>query len=541
MTQEEALEILKMGHNVFLTGSAGSGKTFVLNKYIEFLRENKVGVGVTASTGIAATHMNGMTIHSWSGLGILDVLSPEKIQKILKKSQITRRFKKTKVLIIDEVSMLHSFRLDLVDELLKAFFENNLPFGGLQVVLCGDFFQLPPISKDEKKADFINKSNIWENMNLKVCYLSTQYRQKNDELLDILESIRSGKVEKNIISILKKRLNKSLDNSSATKLHTHNFDVDLLNERKLNKISGDAKSYQMQFSGNKKLSEVLKNSCLSPERLILKKGAFVMFTKNNFEKGYVNGTLGEVTAFNDVGLPLVKTLSGEEILAEAEEWTIEEDGKVRAQLRQIPLRLAWAITIHKSQGMTLDAAEIDLSRSFIEGMGYVALSRVSALSGLSLLGLNEMALRVNEEALAFDKELKKASEKLREELKKIEDKKKKEKINKFVGKIEKTETERVSTLQKTKQLAEKKLSIKEIAEKRGLKERTVVAYMEKLMLQGVELNLDYLKKSFKKDRLKKIKKAFEESGDTKLLPVREILGKDFSFDEIRVARLILKL
>lgn len=541
MTQEEALEILKMGHNVFLTGSAGSGKTFVLNKYIEFLRENKVGVGVTASTGIAATHMNGMTIHSWSGLGILDVLSPEKIQKILKKSQITRRFKKTKVLIIDEVSMLHSFRLDLVDELLKAFFENNLPFGGLQVVLCGDFFQLPPISKDEKKADFINKSNIWENMNLKVCYLSTQYRQKNDELLDILESIRSGKVEKNIISILKKRLNKSLDNSSATKLHTHNFDVDLLNERKLNKISGDAKSYQMQFSGNKKLSEVLKNSCLSPERLILKKGAFVMFTKNNFEKGYVNGTLGEVTAFNDVGLPLVKTLSGEEILAEAEEWTIEEDGKVRAQLRQIPLRLAWAITIHKSQGMTLDAAEIDLSRSFIEGMGYVALSRVSALSGLSLLGLNEMALRVNEEALAFDKELKKASEKLREELKKIEDKKKKEKINKFVGKIEKTETERVSTLQKTKQLAEKKLSIKEIAEKRGLKERTVVAYMEKLMLQGVELDLDYLKKSFKKDRLKKIKKAFEESGDTKLLPVREILGKDFSFDEIRVARLILKL
>jgi hypothetical protein len=539
MTQEEALEILKMGHNVFLTGSAGSGKTFVLNKYIQFLRENKVGVGVTASTGIAATHMNGMTIHSWSGLGILDVLSPEKIEKILKKSQIARRFKKTKVLIIDEVSMLHSFRLDILDELLKSFFENELPFGGLQVVLCGDFFQLPPISQNGKKADFVNKSNIWENMELKVCYLNTQYRQKNDGLLDVLESIRMGNAGEETLLALKERYNKSLNSPSITKLHTHNFNVDMINDREINKLSGDAKSYQMQFSGNKKLLEFLKNSCLSPERLILKKSAFVMFTKNNFENGYVNGTLGEVVDFSETGLPIVKTLNGKEILAEPEEWTVEEDGKVRAQVRQIPLRLAWAITIHKSQGMTLDAAEIDLSRSFVEGMGYVALSRVSKLSGLSLLGLNEMALKVNEDALAFDKELKKASEKARESLKKLKDEKKKEKINKFVGRVEKTETEHISTLEKTKQLAEKKMTIKEIAKKRGLKERTVVGYMEKLMLEGVELDLDYLKKTFKKDRLKKIKEAFEESGDTKLLPVREILGKDFSFDEIRIARLLL--
>jgi len=464
MTQEQALEILKMGHNVFLTGSAGSGKTYVLNKYIQFLRENKVGVGVTASTGIAATHMNGMTIHSWSGLGILDVLSPEKIERILNKSPVTRRFKKTKVLIIDEVSMLHSFRLDLLDELLRAYFENELPFGGIQVVLCGDFFQLPPISKDGKKAEFVNRSKVWENMNLKVCYLSTQHRQKEDGLLDVLESIRAGEVGEEVLLHLKERYNISLeDHPSATKLHTHNFSVDMENDRELKKLSGDAKSYQMQLSGNKKMAEFLKQSCLSPERLILKKGAFVMFTKNNFDSGYVNGTLGEVAGFNEVGLPIVRTFGGDEILAEPEEWSIEEDGKVRATVRQIPLRLAWAITIHKSQGMTLDAAEIDLSRSFVEGMGYVALSRVSTLSGLNLRGLNDMALRVNEEALDFDIKLKEASEKAVAELSEVKEQEKKEKMSKFLGKVEKTETEHVSTLEKTKQLAEEKLSIKEIA------------------------------------------------------------------------------
>ncbi len=540
MTQKETLEILKMGHNVFLTGSAGSGKTFVLNKYIKFLKENKVGVGVTASTGVAATHMNGMTIHSWSGLGIRDFLSPEEVFKVLKKPQVARRFKKTKVLIIDEVSMLHSFRLDLVDEVLKAFFENNLAFGGLQVVLCGDFFQLPPISQGSKKADFINKSKVWSGMDLKVCYLSEQHRQNKDELLGVLEDIRSGEIRKNTLDILQKRFDGVVESSVATKLHTHNFDVDRVNEKELRKISETAKSYQMQLSGNKKLSESLKNSCLSPERLILKRGAFVMFTKNNFDTGYANGTLGEVIGFSDSGLPLVKTFSGKNILAEPAEWSVEEDGKVRAQVRQIPLRLAWAITIHKSQGMTLDAAEIDLSRSFVEGMGYVALSRVSSLSGLKLLGLNNMALKVNEEALFLDKELKEASEKALSELKKLDDEEKKDKLNKFLGKVEKTEKENVSTLKKTKLLVEKKLSISEIAEKRGIKERTVVGYLEKILAGGEELDLKYLEAEFKKSRLKEIKNAFLKTKDTKLVPVRDILGRDFSFDELRVARLLLK-
>ncbi len=145
MTQDEAFEILKTGNNVFITGSAGSGKTHLINRYIAFLREHKVDVAVTASTGIAATHMGGVTIHSWSGLGVRDTLSEYDLDGLESKSYLWKRFENVKVLIIDEVSMMHHFRLDMVDRIIRHFRRNTKPFGGIQVVLVGDFFQLPPI------------------------------------------------------------------------------------------------------------------------------------------------------------------------------------------------------------------------------------------------------------------------------------------------------------------------------------------------------------------------------------------------------------
>ena len=168
MTQSEALDILKLGHNVFLTGAAGSGKTYVLNEFIAHLRQHKIGVGVTASTGIAATHLSGTTIHSWAGIGIKDLLEPTDIEKLLEKSRLKSRFAKTKVLIIDEISMLHGARLDMVDQVCRAFKDEIKPFGGLQVVLCGDLFQLPPVTKDRKPPDFVHKSAAWRNMKLQV-------------------------------------------------------------------------------------------------------------------------------------------------------------------------------------------------------------------------------------------------------------------------------------------------------------------------------------------------------------------------------------
>src|SRR5690349_5240990 len=171
MLQEEAFNLLKMGKNIFLTGAAGAGKTYLLNKYIAWLKENNVRAAVTASTGIAATHLQGTTIHSWSGIGVKDHLTTKDLEYLLKTSHIKRNYKKTKVLIIDEISMLHKHQLDMVDMIARYILNSDVPFAGIQVVLCGDFFQLPPISSgslvDEKHFAF--ESLVWKSGHFHVC------------------------------------------------------------------------------------------------------------------------------------------------------------------------------------------------------------------------------------------------------------------------------------------------------------------------------------------------------------------------------------
>ncbi len=405
MTQKEALNILKLGHNIFLTGAAGSGKTYVLNEFIKHLRKHKIGVGVTASTGIAATHLGGMTIHSWSGIGIKDSLSQEDMARLLTKSRLKTRFAKTKVLIIDEVSMLHGARLDLVDQVCRAFKDETKPFGGLQVVLCGDLFQLPPVTKTRDIPDFVHKSKVWRNMKLQVCYLGGQHRQDDNQLLSILSAIRNNEVDESHFMDLQEKFRKPPDDTPITKLYTHNSDVDEINQTELAQLDTQKQTYLMTSKGSKKIIETMTASCLAPEALVLKLGAEVMFVANNPKEGYVNGTRGQVVGFDDVSYaPLVVT-PDKTYVVEPFSWQLIDGERVVAEISQLPLRLAWAITIHKSQGMSLDAAEIDLSKSFEPGMGYVALSRVRNLDGLYIKGMNNQAMVVHPEILALDESL----------------------------------------------------------------------------------------------------------------------------------------
>jgi ATP-dependent exoDNAse (exonuclease V) alpha subunit len=244
-------------------------------------------------------------------------------------------------------------------------------------------------------------------MRPKICYLDEQYRHEDNEMTRILNAIRANEVDDEVFDLILTRENKSVAISGIkpTRLYTHNADVDAINNLELQKIKEKPIAYQMYAKGDEKLIKVLKKGCLASEKLVLKKGATVMFVKNNFDRSYVNGTLGRVTGFDENKLPIVKTFSGKSIIASPETWLIEEDDEVLASVSQIPLRLAWAITVHKSQGMTLDAAEMDLSKSFEYGMGYVALSRVRTLGGIKLLGINETALEVNPEIYELDKEL----------------------------------------------------------------------------------------------------------------------------------------
>lgn len=421
MDQEQALEIMKMGHNVFLTGAPGSGKTYLLKKYISELTERGIKVAVTAATGIAATHLNGRTIHSWSGIGINDQMTDREIENLTKREYLKQHYRDTEVLILDEVSMLSAKQLDMIDRVAKAFKNNKLPFGGMQVILSGDFFQLPPVASKKQTPKLVSKSHIWKEMDIKICYLNNQFRHKDNKLSKLLSEIRQNDIKQESKELLAKKLNEQKQ-EDTTKLYTHNKDVDQINRKRLNRISNEAQNFEMDTDGNSKLADKLKQGSLAQEKLQLKKSALVMFVKNNYEKGYVNGTIGEVVGFEDSkNYPVVELESGKTIVATPKEWEIKEKDETKAKIKQIPLRLAWAITVHKSQGMSLDKAEIDLSKSFLPGMGYVALSRLRSMDGLNLLGFNKKALQVREEALKVDQKLRDKSQKITEELEEKEE------------------------------------------------------------------------------------------------------------------------
>lgn len=579
MTQKEALDILKMGHNVYITGAAGSGKTHLLNQYIDYLKDHEVDIGVTASTGIAATHMGGVTIHSWTGLGVRDVVTEYDLEALEEKQYLWKRMERVKVLIIDEVSMLHHFRLDLVDRVLQMFKRSNESFGGIQVVLCGDFFQLPPVSKyGQPESKFIYHSKAWKEGEFKICYLEEQHRQKDNVSVKVLNAIRANAVDSGVMEHIKgcfkieKQKNKKPGDGifiEPTRLYTHNIDVDKVNEDALKTIRGAEEIYEMETKGNEMLVDILKKSCLAPEYLRLRVGAKVMFVKNNFEMDYANGTLGIVKKLHGTaGGPVVEMRNGKQIEVPMESWTIEEDGKVKAELQQYPLRLAWAITIHKSQGMSLDAVEVDLSKSFEKGMGYVALSRVRSFDGLTILGLNDNALHVHPEVLAYDRQLKEKSNDARGRLLELSEggrlAKAKEAFIKSIApewvftatevtgedgkkkKVKGKKPKKPSTFEKTLTFIQEKIQLKEIADHRGMTEETVLSHIEKLLESKMidKKDVEYMQKGISPKKYGDIETAFRETsrktGDWSLSPVKNMLGSGVSYRDIRLVRMFVK-
>ena len=643
MRQSSALDILKTGQNVFLTGSAGSGKTYTLNQYIDYLRARRVPVAVTASTGIAATHMNGTTIHSWSGIGIKDELSDRDLTNLSRKQFLADRLKDTAVLVIDEISMLHAKQLNLVNQVLKHVRKNDKAFGGIQVVVAGDFFQLPPIgSKGESNREkFAFMSEAWLDAKFHICYLSEQHRQVSEaangglDLDDILNQIRRQEVTFEAIAALENTYDQSVD-IKRTRLYTHNLNVNKINDKELALLDGEMMRFEATTTGDSKLVETLKKTVRTQDELVLKVGAKVMFIKNNAELGVSNGTMGELIGFSAVKIedkessdalieddssddideeaagektakakksaakkdkekpkskkpttqkmPVVRLNSGREVIAEPEEWIIEDEtGEVLASYLQVPLCLAWAITIHKSQGMTLDAAEIDLSRTFELGQGYVALSRLKSLAGLQLLGMNDMSLQLDPLARGADKRFLVLSEEADANYAMLDEESMQQAHEKFVLKSGGTLSQSVinayaalqkkrreqqqaqidkkqklgsqvsdkseSTLLATRVLLEESLTIAEISQARQLSQSTIMRHIGELKSQDPSLACDHLRpddevmtavgNAYVAIKVANNPNDFNDDGSIKLRPIFDHLKQSIDYNTIRLALIFI--
>ena len=644
MRQSSALDILKTGQNVFLTGSAGSGKTYTLNQYIDYLRARRVPVAVTASTGIAATHMSGTTIHSWSGIGIKDELTDRDLTNLSRKQFLADRLKDTAVLIIDEISMLHAKQLNLVNQVLKHVRKNEKAFGGIQVVVAGDFFQLPPIgSKGESNREkFAFMSEAWLDAKFHICYLSEQHRQVSEaangglDLDDILNQIRRQEVTFEAIAALEATYDQNVD-IKRTRLYTHNLNVNKINDKELAALDGEMMRFEATSTGDNKLVETLKKTVRTQDELILKVGAKVMFIKNNTELGVSNGTMGELIGFAAVKvddskdssdtliedddnssnseadttkdtkqktknskkkdadqpktkktttqkMPVVRLNSGREVIAEPEEWIIEDEtGDVLASYNQVPLCLAWAITIHKSQGMTLDAAEIDLSRTFELGQGYVALSRLKSLAGLQLLGMNDMSLQLDPLARGADKRFLVLSEEADANYAMLDEESMKQAHEKFIlksgGTLSKSVIDAYANLQKkrreqqqaqqdkkqklgnqvsdksqstllaTRLLLEESLSIADIAQTRELAQSTIMRHISDLKRQDPSLACDHLRpdddvmmavgNAYVAIKVANNPNDFNDNGSVKIKPIYESLKQSIDYNTIRLALIFI--
>lgn len=409
--QKKVIELYLQGANLFVSGGAGTGKSFILN----YLKHNfsSQGLQITASTGISAVNIGGTTIHSWAGIGLANQPLEQIINNLYtaKLSKLRKKIILTKSLAIDEISMISAETLDILDCVFKEIRQSTKPFGGLQVLFFGDFLQLPPVNRLQNKPNFCFNSKIWSELNLQNIVLEEIFRQSDSKFIKLLNNIRFGKIEENDIKILKSRININDDSSSIrpTILTTHNSKVENVNHNFLKNIPHPEQIFNAQYSGDTFKIEFLKKNCLAYPQLRLKVGAQVMMIKNSLQKeGIINGSLGLVRDFsNKKNYPIVEFANGKSFTIGPEEWLLEKFDpetkatSIEASISQIPLILAWAITIHKSQGLTLDKISCDLSESFSAGQSYVALSRARNLEGIFIQSINFTKINADQDAINF--------------------------------------------------------------------------------------------------------------------------------------------
>jgi len=378
---------------VFLTGVAGSGKSFLIQKYVKNLDPKYWPV--LASTGAAAIRVNGRTFHSFFGLGIMDGGFDATLVRALKDKRVVRRLKRVKGIIIDEISMLPAIALRAAEEIARFARESEEPWGGLRVIVVGDFFQLPPVTRSQSSKPWAFLDNVWERSNFKPEVLKTVIRTKDDDFLRVLNKIRVAEIDSEVRDFLDSKVESSYDDFYGTRLFARRDQTEKFNLHKLSEIPGPVVDIKTLYSGREMSVKVLKKQAPIPEVLRLKPGALVMIRQNDPKGRWVNGSLGTLNRINKDNL-LIELHGGEDIeITKSEFSLLDNEGKVAAVCSNYPVNLAYATTIHKSQGATYSKLLVDLRSLWEVGQAYVALSRLESSDGLALAGWSESSFKVD--------------------------------------------------------------------------------------------------------------------------------------------------
>ncbi|KAM5148152.1 ATP-dependent DNA helicase PIF1 [Mantella aurantiaca] len=406
--QSLVLSTVLSGKNVFFTGSAGTGKSYLLKRIIGALPPKSTYA--TASTGVAACHIGGTTLHAFAGIG--SGKAPlEQCIELAKRPGVRQHWISCRHLIIDEISMVEGELFDKLEAVARAVRGRDEPFGGIQLIVCGDFLQLPPVTQASSQTKFSFQAKSWRRCIHLTMELTQVRRQTDKTFINLLQAVRLGRCTEEVThQLLMTSAHKiERDGILATRLCTHKDDVDLTNNRRLQQLPGESQTYEA-LDSDPMLVKTLDAQCPVGQRLQLKNGAQVMLAKNlDVARGLVNGARGVVIGFEGAGkaLPKVRFLCGVTEVMKMERWVIKANGGVYLTRQQLPLKLAWAISIHKSQGMTLDCVEISLSRVFESGQAYVALSRARSLQGLRVMDFDAKAVSANPYVLQFYARMKK--------------------------------------------------------------------------------------------------------------------------------------
>ncbi|PVD22918.1 hypothetical protein C0Q70_16178 [Pomacea canaliculata] len=400
--QMSVLEAVLRGRNIFFTGSAGTGKSFLLKRIIGALPPHHTYI--TASTGVAACHIGGTTLHAFAGIGSGKGDLTQCVE-LASRQQVAQHWRRCHHLIIDEISMVDGDYFEKLEAVARNVRKSDQPFGGIQLIVSGDFLQLPPVAKGSNKARFCFQTSAWHKCIQTTLELKEVHRQSDSHFIKVLQSVRLGLCPSYVTETLMKTSRNKVECNGllATQLCTHKEDVESINQHKLKGLEGASRTFAATDS-EMVYKQSLDKLCPASSTIELKCGAQVLLCKNlDVQRGLVNGARGIVTGFEPgvEGLPIVKFACGLHETIKLARWTFRMGGGLMVTRKQIPLKLAWAISIHKSQGMTLDCVEISLSKVFECGQAYVALSRAKSLEGLRVVGFTGDCVRANTDVLRF--------------------------------------------------------------------------------------------------------------------------------------------